>query len=80
MCTTHSDCEMFATGGKCVLWDRDFGCGMQRQTCCPGQNCGLDNGVPSCLGNGCTLVGGAVDAGTAPADSGAVPPLPTAAP
>ena len=75
MCASHADCDALMPGGLCVIWDRDFGCGAQRQSCCPGQNCALDNGAPSCLGNGCTLVGGPIDAGPAPIDSGGGSPV-----
>lgn len=66
-CQTSAECTAFP-GSFCVLWDRDFGCGALRQSCCPGQACALDgNGQPSCLGNGCVIVddsdGGLADVG-----------------
>lgn len=59
MCTSDNDCA----GGVCVVWDRDFGCGDQRLSCCPGQACALNGGVPSCLGNGCVPLSALLDAG-----------------
>ena len=75
-CTSNTDCEGSTgiTGAVCVEWDRDFGCGAQRITCCPGQACALTApGVPSCLGMGCQIYVPAVaDAGNNDPDTGAV--------
>lgn len=80
-CTSHDDCKVLDPGGLCVLWDRDFGCDALRQSCCPGQSCALDNGVPSCLGNGCQIVQASADASVlpdvSPGDLGGGMPLPT---
>src|SRR5687768_15639814 len=58
-CTTNADCEVIQVDAVCVRWSIDAGCGADRQLCCPGQGCALNNGVPSCLGTNCTLVEGA---------------------
>lgn len=69
-CTTNAECSIVSQDAVCVRYDSDVGCGADRQLCCPGQGCALDNdGVPSCLGVNCELVE-APDAGQPPADGG----------
>jgi hypothetical protein len=73
-CTTNAECVAAFGEGVCVLWDRDVGCGALRQLCCPGQGCAFTNGVPSCLGAGCTYVEPPLPDGGPVAD-GALPDL-----
>lgn len=68
-CTSNAECSIVSADAVCVRYSDDVGCGAERQLCCPGQGCALDNGVPSCLGVNCELVE-APDAGQPPTDGG----------
>jgi len=57
-CTTAAECS----GGFCVLWSTNPGCGIMNRTCCPGQtpntgSCVVMDGRPRCEDAGtCTVV------------------------
>jgi hypothetical protein len=71
-CQTSADCKSVSADAVCVDWMGNLSSCTSQVNCCPGQGCGITNGVPSCVTSGeCRVVGGGAGGagGTSPAST-----------